>query len=119
MLGITAAGNRVAVLLAESRTVPDIAAVSGRAESSIRTDRKGIYDELGLSRQADLIRLVLSVTARGVVIDPEPFAANRIAFSSASGAATRSSAARGPTTSCCRPVRRAPKSPTTLASATA
>ena len=64
VLGLTTAESRVAVLLAEGRTVPDIAAVSERAESSIRTHLKRIHRKLGVSRRADLVRLVLSVPER-------------------------------------------------------
>ena len=64
-LGLTPAESRVALWLAEGRTVPDIAALSGRAESSIRTHLKRIHRKLGVSRRADLVRLVLSVTDPG------------------------------------------------------
>ena len=63
-LGLTSAESRVAVLLAAGKTVPDIAAQSGRAENSIRTYVKRIHRKLGVSRRADLVRLVLSVPGR-------------------------------------------------------
>ena len=43
VLGLTPAESRVAVELAEGRTVPDIAVLAGRAESSIRTHPKRIH----------------------------------------------------------------------------
>ena len=64
MLGLTPAESRVALWLAEGKTVPGIAALSGRAENSIRTYLKRIHRKLGVSRRADLVRLVLSVPER-------------------------------------------------------
>lgn len=64
VLGLTPAESGVAVELAAGRTVPDIAARSGRAESSVRTHLKHIHRKLGVSRRADLVRLVLSVPER-------------------------------------------------------
>ena len=61
VLGLTPAESRVAVGLAEGRTVPDIAAASGRAASTVRIHLKRIHRKLGVSRRADLVRLVLSV----------------------------------------------------------
>ena len=59
-LGLTAAQSRVAALLARGRTVRDIAVASGRQESTIRSHVKQIHRKLGVSRRADLVRLVLS-----------------------------------------------------------
>ena len=64
VLGLTPAESRVAVELAAGRTVPDIAALTGRAESSVRTHVKRIHRKLAVSRRADLVRLVLSVPER-------------------------------------------------------
>ena len=64
VLGLTPAESRVAVGLAEGRTVPDIAAASGRAASTVRIHLKRIHRKLGVSRRADLVRLVLSVPER-------------------------------------------------------
>ena len=63
-LGLTPAESRVAVLLAAGKSAPDIAAQSGRTENSIRTYVKRIHRKLGVSRRADLVRLVLSVPGR-------------------------------------------------------
>ena len=64
VLGLTLTQSRVAVLLAEGRTVPEVAALLGRAPSSVRTHLKGIHDRLGVSQRPDLIRLVRSVPER-------------------------------------------------------
>ena len=60
-LGLTGMESRVAVLLAEGMTVREAAAATGRAESTIRTHVKHMFAKHGLSRQADLVRLVLLV----------------------------------------------------------
>ena len=64
LLGLSPTESWVAVQLAEGRTAPGIAALSGRAESSIRTHVKRIHRKLGVSRRAELVRLVLSVQER-------------------------------------------------------
>lgn len=64
-LGLTAAESRVSLWLAEGKTVPDIAVLTARAESSVRTHLKRIHRKLGVSRRADLVRLVLSVPESG------------------------------------------------------
>ena len=61
-LGLTPSESRVAALLAEGRSVRDIALATGRKESSIRWHVKQIHRKLGISRQAELVRLVLSIT---------------------------------------------------------
>ena len=60
-LGLTRAESRVAVLLAGGRSVPEIALSTGRAEGTIRTHVKNMLTKHGLSRQVDLVRLVLSL----------------------------------------------------------
>ncbi len=59
-LGLTPAESHVAVQLAEGRTVRDIAATTGRQAGSIHWLLRRIYTKQGISRQADLVRLVLS-----------------------------------------------------------
>ena len=61
-LGLSPAESRVAAALAEGLSVREIAAVTGRKEGSVRWQVSRIYQKLGLSRQANLVRLVLSVT---------------------------------------------------------
>ena len=62
-LGLTPAESRVAVLLAEGKTVGQIAAAVGREQSTIRTHVRHIFGKLGITRQVDLVRLVLSMGA--------------------------------------------------------
>ena len=60
-LGLTGTESRVAVLLAEGLNVREVAAATGREESTIRSHVKHMFAKHGLSRQADLVRLVLSL----------------------------------------------------------
>ena len=60
-LGLTPAESRIAVWLTEGRTVREIATATGRRESSIHWHLRQMYLKLDISRQADLVRLVLSV----------------------------------------------------------
>ena len=60
-LGLTPAESRIAVWLTEGRTVREIATATGRQESSIHWHLRQIYTKQAVSRQADLVRLVLSV----------------------------------------------------------
>ena len=59
-LGLTAAESRVAVLLAEGKTVREVASETGCTVSTIRTHVRHIFDKHGIRRQVDLVRLVLS-----------------------------------------------------------
>ncbi len=67
LLGLTRSEGRVAASLAEGASVRDIVAATHRAESTVRWTVKRIHAKLGITRQADLVRMVLSAT--GV---PEP-----------------------------------------------
>ena len=69
MLGLTPAEGRVAALLAAGHTVRRIALMTGTKENSVRSHVKRIYSKRGISRQTDLVRLVLSIT--GPVPPPE------------------------------------------------
>ena len=60
-LGLTGMESRVAVRLAEGMNIREIAAATGRGESTIRTHVKHMFTKHGLSRQAHLVRLVLSL----------------------------------------------------------
>ena len=60
-LGLTPAESRIAVGLAQGRSVRDIAVTTGRKEGTVYWHMKRIYHKLAISRQADLVRLVLSV----------------------------------------------------------
>ena len=59
-LGLTEAQSRVAVALAAGSSVRDIAVATRRQESSVRWLVKQIHAKLGITRQADLVRMVLS-----------------------------------------------------------
>ena len=63
ILGLTPMESRVAVWLAEGRSVEDIVRVTGRATNTINWHLKNIYQKLYISRQAELVRLVLAVAA--------------------------------------------------------
>ena len=58
-LGLTPMQGLVAVALAEGNNVPRIAAATGRKENTVRHHFKEIYRRLGISSQAELVRLVL------------------------------------------------------------
>ena len=60
-LRLTGMESRVAVLLAQGMSVRKIAATTGRKESTIRSHVKRMFAKHGLSRQAELVRLVLSL----------------------------------------------------------
>ena len=60
-LGLTPMESRVAVMMAEGKAVREIAAATGRKESTIRWHVRHIYAKHGISRQAELVRLVLSM----------------------------------------------------------
>lgn len=59
-LGLTPAESRVAASLAEGKTVAEIARTSDRAPDSVRRLVKQALAKTWCSRQADLVRLVLS-----------------------------------------------------------
>lgn len=58
-LGLTEMESRVAVLLAEGMSVSNIAAATGRKETTIRWHVRNMFTKLGLSRQAELVRLLM------------------------------------------------------------
>ena len=61
-LGLTAGESRVAAWLAEGKRVSDMARDAGLSRRAIYWHLHQIYQKLEISRQADLVRLVLSVT---------------------------------------------------------
>ena len=61
-LGLTEAQSQVAVELAAGSSVRDIAVATRRQESSVRSLVKQMHARLGVTRQADLVRMVLSAT---------------------------------------------------------
>ena len=64
-LGLTEAQSVVAAELAAGNSVRDIAVATRRRESSVRSLVKQMHARLGISRQADLVRLVLSTAQFG------------------------------------------------------
>lgn len=60
-LGLTLAESQIATALAEGSNVRDIAAATRRKESTVRWFIRQIYEKRGISRQADLVRLGLSL----------------------------------------------------------
>ena len=60
-LGLTPRESQLAVWLAEGRSVDEIARATGLAKNTIYWHLKQIFQKLYISRQADLVRLVLSV----------------------------------------------------------
>ena len=60
-LGLSAAESQVAVMLSAGRTPRDIAGATGRREGTVKVLMRRAYRKLGISRQTDLIRLVLSL----------------------------------------------------------
>ena len=75
-LGLTLAESEVACSAADGATAREIAAVTGRRESTVRELLKRVHVKLGISRRADLVRAVLSISAFGPPLDaddrPEP-----------------------------------------------
>lgn len=61
VLGLTAAESQVAIMLSDGRTTHDIAMTTGRQISTVYTLVRRAYRKLGISRQADLVRLMLSL----------------------------------------------------------
>ena len=64
-LGLTPAESQVAVWLADGTPVRDIARVTGLTDGAIYWHLKQIYRKLPISRQVDLVRLVLSIAEFG------------------------------------------------------
>ena len=64
--GLTHAESLVAAALAEGKSVRAIAAETHRQESSVRWLVKQIHHKLGISRQVDLVRMVLATRGTGL-----------------------------------------------------
>ena len=62
-LGLTLVESQIAAWLAEGRTVREIAAATGRTPGAVYWSLNQIYRKQGLTRQVDLVRLVLSLAA--------------------------------------------------------
>ena len=61
-LGLTPAQSQVAAMLFEGKTVRDTALAARRQEKAVYWLQQQIYKKRGISRQADLVRLVLSLS---------------------------------------------------------
>ena len=59
------AESQVAVWVADGKSVRDIALATGLTEGAIYWHLKQIYRKLPISRQVDLVRLVLSIAEFG------------------------------------------------------
>ena len=64
-LGLTPAESQVAAWLAEGKSVREMAEATGRTKDAIYWHLKQIYQKLSISRQADLVRVVLSIADLG------------------------------------------------------
>ena len=64
-LGLTPAESQVAVWLAEGKSVRDMATATGLTDNAIYWHLKQIYQKKSISRQVDLVRLVLSIAEFG------------------------------------------------------
>ena len=64
-LELTPTETQVAVWLAEGKSVRDMAEATGRTKSAIYWHLQQIYEKQSISRQADLVRLVLSLAEFG------------------------------------------------------
>ena len=62
-LGLTAAESRVAIMLAEGCTLRDIAAATGRSTGTVRWHLGRIFSKNRISRQAELVQLVRSLSS--------------------------------------------------------
>ena len=60
-LNLTPAESHVAVMLAEGRTVRDIALATGRKESTVRWHMLHIFSKNDISHQVELVQMVLSL----------------------------------------------------------
>ena len=64
-LELTPAETQVAVWLAEGQSVRDMADATGHSKAAIYWHLQRIYQKHSISRQADLVRLVLSLAELG------------------------------------------------------
>jgi len=61
VLGLTRTEGRVAVALAAGRTIADIAAAQGCAQSTVRMHLKRVYRKQGIHKQTELVRRIMSL----------------------------------------------------------
>ena len=60
-LDLTPAESRLAIMVAAGQHTRDIAATTGRSEDTVRWHLQNVFRKQGISRQADLVRRVLSL----------------------------------------------------------
>ena len=63
MLGLTPAEAEIATLLAEGRTLHEIARATGRGYNTVRTHLRHMFEKLGSSRQFEVAQAVLSLSS--------------------------------------------------------
>ena len=61
-LGLTPTETEIAVLLAKGKTLRQIAALTGRGYSTVRSHLKHIFTKLGVSRQVEVAQAVLALS---------------------------------------------------------
>ena len=61
ILGLSPAESQVAVMMAEGKTIGDVASATSRQVSTVKVLTRRAYRKLGISRQVELVRLVLSL----------------------------------------------------------
>ena len=61
LLGLTPAESLIAVWYAQGQSIDEIARSTGRGRTTIKWHLRNIYEKLGLSRQMELMQLVMSV----------------------------------------------------------
>ena len=61
LLGLTPAESHVALALAQGKTIRDIAVATGRSQTTIRWHIRHIFAKHDLSRQVELVQLVMSL----------------------------------------------------------
>ena len=62
MLGLTTVQSQIAAMLAAGQSTRDIALATGRTEGTVRWHLKQIYARHGVSRQAQVVEMVLSLS---------------------------------------------------------
>ena len=61
LLGLTPAESRIAVLLAQGKSIDEVVAETGRSRTTVKWHIRHIYAKSGVSRQAELMQLVGSL----------------------------------------------------------
>ena len=61
VFGLTPVESEIAMLLAEGLSAPPIAAATGRGYGTVRTHVKHMFAKLGVSRQVEVVQLVLAL----------------------------------------------------------